>query len=631
MKQQDNDLNKFFDGYIAEAEGLKQDTNVSNKFNQRLNSFFEEAKAQGFANLGELNKSVASQIALTAEQTENPDLLNFIYTIKTGRDGSSNYGKTVEGQALMQKTRDSIDQSLSRKERERIERLRNKRFEDENAFLTDQGTLLVDLDKENLTDEDRKSLDLRAKTLREEGLALGLISQVDAFDKRLENREMKQRTIGVEDLDTPLGQEIVEAATSGNYSAGDFSRLLLEKGVTLDPSISGNIANVLKSGEFTSVTSMPMYSTRKEGWKLELFNVAKRNLGLEASLTLEEAPKIAPEFFKEYNKQLFEIEQQLQNEFNYIRTLSGSSDPSNWSKDQRDRWNNSLEMIPRRIIDNALPFLESSLTATQVRQSFENLPEDGVLVRYGIPDDRALFELITGDSLSSPSGMTAVELANMTKAFMKGKIDFFTDNTKGFFEFDTWLENNLGKKLGILDDDELYSEANRPLVIQVVTAMQERIKKLAVDMNEKKNNDQQGWKSIADTLSDELDVDVNFTLLMEAARKVPSKRTKGKTLDYDSPYDITEEDLASLIKNIPQIDDEKAVEAAKTITKERVVKGETPSGITSSETFDYGKYTDDPAARKRIDKIREQYKDNPIAVDPILTYEREFKRKDRRK
>ena len=130
---------KFLEEKFLELEGRKEKENLSYKFSRSMNTFIEDAREQGYHDMGKLNKMVADQIANQALNFREKDILDFIYEIKT--TNNANYGQTNAGQNLIRTVSDRIDQQEEEDVERAYRRKRRQREDQLEAFGVELGEL----------------------------------------------------------------------------------------------------------------------------------------------------------------------------------------------------------------------------------------------------------------------------------------------------------------------------------------------------------------------------------------------------------------------------------------------------------------------------------------------------------
>ncbi len=160
---------KLIEEAFLQLEGEHEMANNAFKVSREINTFLEDAREQGFHDMGKLNQMTAEQIANQTLNYGDKDFLDFIYEIKTY--GNSNDGQTIAGQNLIRTVSDRSDRQKDDDEQRaytrytrnksmqkesymlRLGELRNKRSEEGFDFQGQLSTLIQEMNQAGLVGE----------------------------------------------------------------------------------------------------------------------------------------------------------------------------------------------------------------------------------------------------------------------------------------------------------------------------------------------------------------------------------------------------------------------------------------------------------------------------------------------
>ena len=166
---------KLIEEAFLQLEGEHEMANNAFKVSREINTFLEDAREQGFHDMGKLNQMTAEQIANQALNYGDKDFLDFIYEIKTY--GDSNYGQTIAGQNLIRTVSDRIDRQKDDDEQRAYTRYTRNKSMQKESFMLRLGELRNKRSEEGLDFQGQLS------TLIQEMNQAGLVGEAEAVQK----------------------------------------------------------------------------------------------------------------------------------------------------------------------------------------------------------------------------------------------------------------------------------------------------------------------------------------------------------------------------------------------------------------------------------------------------------------
>ena len=243
LKQQKQ---KFLEEKFLELEGRKEKENLSYKFSRSMNTFIEDAREQGYHDMGKLNKMVADQIANQALNFREKDILDFIYEIKT--TNNANYGQTNAGQNLIRTVSDRIDQQEEEDEERAYRRKRRQKEDQLEAFGIELGELRNKRNEEGY----EKGLSNIVERLNSAGFT-SQAESVLAYEDKVKQRQEKEETItfGSKQVDNLL--KIFQ-----REGRGGFLTHILENGLKIDTQLRDSILGT--DSQINDLSSISFYN-----------------------------------------------------------------------------------------------------------------------------------------------------------------------------------------------------------------------------------------------------------------------------------------------------------------------------------------------------------------------------------
>jgi hypothetical protein len=205
------DPKQYLLGEYAKFEQDHERANQSFKMSREINTFLEEAKSQGFTDMGKLNQMVANQIANQSILYEDKSILSFIGSMETA--GGANYGQTMYAQDLIRKVSNQIDTQKEKNERWRWAQEDRRLVERDRSFVMELGEWYNNKNNPPEGWNEEESW----KELRERLYSAGKIDVVKAVEDRawtLRSREEQDKLITVEEIqgNESLQRELFELA-----------------------------------------------------------------------------------------------------------------------------------------------------------------------------------------------------------------------------------------------------------------------------------------------------------------------------------------------------------------------------------------------------------------------------------
>lgn len=255
---------KFLEEKFLELEGRKEKENLSYKFSRSMNAFIEDAREQGYHDMGKLNKMVADQIANQALNFREKDILDFIYEIKT--TNNANYGQTNAGQNLIRTVGDRIDQQEEEDEERAYRRKRRQKEDQLEAFGVELGELRNKRNEEGYEEG--------LSNIVERLNSAGFTSQAESvlsYEDKVKQRQEKEDTItfGSDEVDSLL--RIYQ-----REGRGGFLTHILENGLKIDTQLRDSILGT--DGNINDLSSISFYNDSLKDIQKSLDNIGNAKI-----------------------------------------------------------------------------------------------------------------------------------------------------------------------------------------------------------------------------------------------------------------------------------------------------------------------------------------------------------------
>ena len=306
---------KLIEEAFLQLEGEHEMANNAFKVSREINTFLEDAREQGFHDMGKLNQMTAEQIANQALNYGDKDFLDFIYEIKTY--GDSNYGQTIAGQNLIRTVGDRIDRQKDDDEQRAYTRYTRNKSMQKEGFMLKLGEL------RNKRSEEGFDFQGQLSTLIQEMNQAGLVGEAEAvqkyeLDKKNQLRQDDVISFDDDDVTETLMDIMQEEGPSGVHT------YILKHGLELEEKYLRSILN--SSDKIIPIKEIGQYSNALSGFKAHLNNIGRQDLAgflskIKFSGDIE--TQIPSEFISKRNNYLAEIQQLLQKEYQKIALMEG--------------------------------------------------------------------------------------------------------------------------------------------------------------------------------------------------------------------------------------------------------------------------------------------------------------------
>jgi len=306
---------KLIEEAFLQLEGEHEMANNAFKVSREINTFLEDAREQGFHDMGKLNQMTAEQIANQALNYGDKDFLDFIYEIKTY--GDSNYGQTIAGQNLIRTVSDRIDRQKDDDEQRAYTRYtRNKSMQKESFMLR-----LVEL--RNKRSEEGFDFQGQLSTLIQEMNQAGLVGEAEAvqkyeLDKKNQLRQDDVISFDDDEITKTLMDLMQEEGPSGVHT------YILKNGLELEEKYLRSILN--SSDKIIPIKEIGPYSNALSGFKAHLNNIGRQDLAgflSKINFSGDIESQIPSEFISKRNNYIADIQQILQKEYQKIALMEG--------------------------------------------------------------------------------------------------------------------------------------------------------------------------------------------------------------------------------------------------------------------------------------------------------------------
>ena len=285
------------------------------KVSREINTFLEDAREQGFHDMGKLNQMTAEQIANQALNYGDKDFLDFIYEIKTY--GDSNYGQTIAGQNLIRTVGDRIDRQKDDDEQRAYTRYTRNKSMQKESFMLRLGEL------RNKRSEEGFDFQGQLSTLIQEMNQAGLVGEAEAvqkyeLDKKNQLRQDDVISFDDDEITTTLMDIMQEEGPSGVHT------YILKNGLELEEKYLRSILN--SSDKIIPIKDIGPYSNALSGFKVHLKNIGRQDLaGFLAKIKFsgDIESQIPSEFISKSNNYIASIQQILQKEYQKIALMEG--------------------------------------------------------------------------------------------------------------------------------------------------------------------------------------------------------------------------------------------------------------------------------------------------------------------
>ncbi len=307
---------KLIEEAFLQLEGEHEMANNAFKVSREINTFLEDAREQGFHDMGKLNQMTAEQIANQALNYGDKDFLDFIYEIKTY--GDSNYGQTIAGQNLIRTVSDRIDRQKDDDEQRAYTRYTRNKSMQKESFMLRLGELRNKRSEEGLDFQGQLS------TLIQEMNQAGLVGEAEAVQKyELDKKnQLRQDNVISFDNDDEVLQTLMTLMEEEG-PAGVHSHIL-KHGLELEEKYLRSILN--SSDKIIPIKEIGQYSNALSGFKAHLNNIGRQDLAgflSKINFSGDIETQIPSEFISKRNNYLAEIQQLLQKEYQKIALMEG--------------------------------------------------------------------------------------------------------------------------------------------------------------------------------------------------------------------------------------------------------------------------------------------------------------------
>lgn len=306
---------KLIEEAFLQLEGEHEMANNAFKVSREINTFLEDAREQGFHDMGKLNQMTAEQIANQALNYGDKDFLDFIYEIKTY--GDSNYGQTIAGQNLIRTVSDRIDRQKDDDEQRAYTRYTRNKSMQKESFMLRLGEL------RNKRSEEGFDFQGQLSTLIQEMNQAGLVGEAESvqkyeLDKRNQLRQDDVISFDDDEITKTLMDLMQEEGPSGVHT------YILKHGLELEEKYLRSILN--SSDKIIPIKEIGPYSNALSGFKAHLNNIGRQDLaGFLAKINFsgDIESQIPSEFISKRNNYIADIQQILQKEYQKIALMEG--------------------------------------------------------------------------------------------------------------------------------------------------------------------------------------------------------------------------------------------------------------------------------------------------------------------
>ena len=255
---------KFLEEQLIALESEKSKANLGFKLKRELNTFIEDAREQGFHDMGKLNKMVGDQIATQALLYRDKDFLDFMYEIKT--HGGSNYGQTAAGQNLIMRVSDQIDAKNDQDEARAWERTKRQKEQTLWGAYTELGELRNNRGQEGF----EQKMSQWISNMNAQGFTKEAESAAK-YEEDFKNQKVKDETITFGDTRTNSFLQTLQ-----NKGKSAMILELLNSGKQLDPQYVNYL--VATDQQITPISNIPEYKERMSDFESTLKNLGTQKM-----------------------------------------------------------------------------------------------------------------------------------------------------------------------------------------------------------------------------------------------------------------------------------------------------------------------------------------------------------------
>ena len=328
-------------GEYAKFEQDHERANQSFKMSREINTFLEEAKSQGFTDMGKLNQMVANQIANQSILYEDKSILSFIGSMETA--GGANYGQTMYAQDLIRKVSNQIDTQKEKSERWRWQQEDRRLLERDRALAIELGEWYNNKNKPPEGWNEEESW----KILREKLYSAGKLDAVRGVEDRawtLDQREDQSSLITVEEIQSneELRKELFELAEDPQQL---YNYLLTKRNA--DPKA---LEYLQKANEpIQPIGNHKLYSKATQGVNNFFNGFAKQKVASMFSEWMERGgdpfAKVPPAFLSAQAGYVLEYEALIADAYNRVARMEGGRrDFRYWNDDQKEAFQNAISI-----------------------------------------------------------------------------------------------------------------------------------------------------------------------------------------------------------------------------------------------------------------------------------------------
>lgn len=304
---------KLIEEAFLQLEGEHEMANNAFKVSREINTFLEDAREQGFHDMGKLNQMTAEQIANQALNYGDKDFLDFIYEIKTY--GDSNYGQTIAGQNLIRTVSDRIDRQKDDDEQRAYTRYTRNKSMQKESFMLRLGEL------RNKRSEEGFDFQGQLSTLIQEMNQAGLVGEAEAvqkyeLDKQNQLRQDEVISFDDDEITKTLMDIMQEEGPTGVHT------YILKNGLELEDKYLRSILN--SSDKIIPIKEIGPYSNALSGFKAHLNNIGRQDLAgflSKINFSGDIETQIPSEFISKRNNYIADIQQILQKEYQKIALM----------------------------------------------------------------------------------------------------------------------------------------------------------------------------------------------------------------------------------------------------------------------------------------------------------------------
>ena len=432
LKQQRDKIIR--DTYV-EMEGKHDLSHSAFKVSREINTFLEDAREQGFHDMGKLNKMAAQQIANQAMVYEDKDFLDFIYEIKTY--GDSNYGQTVEGQTLIRTVGNQIDTKLDENERKEWDNYKRRREQNVEAIDIQIGKFKAD----NEGGKHNDAIEQLYKQLEKSGRH-GLAYTYRKRDKDIENGAEADKKVGLGGDHSDMLEILEDAYKEGG--AENYYKKKLELGISVDSEAERTILNSQRKPR-VMIGGTEQFKTQKSSTLKQLMVPSGQAPDLIGKLKQElqgAAPKVPTAYFQMIDTVTGAIEKEAQELYYRIHNMVSDDDTKQyragyayWHPDQHSEFNKGLAEISKRHVDNAVPLLAGIMT--EHRNAMDSANDWRTDRRQGLRGFRETIRIFTGKTVRSDAIINPYEVE---KLYLQAKKDMQLGAVPTFMGFEVYNE-----------------------------------------------------------------------------------------------------------------------------------------------------------------------------------------------